>query len=263
MEIKERDVDLASVSIPGSVESIGIYAFNGCESLENLTLSEGLKTIEGGAFMGCPITSLVIPNSVTTINTYVYSTTYSTYYDGAFENCEKLTSVTIGDRLTGIEREAFRACSALTAVTIGARMQTIGEYAFAYCTSLKEIDMGGTTVISNYCFYGCTSLENVTVGAYVTKIGDYAFSNCINLASVNIPGSVESIGIYAFNGCESLENLTLNEGLRTIEGGAFMGCPITSLVIPNSVTTINTYVYSSTYSTYYDGASLPPRQECL
>ena len=72
--------------------------------------------------MGCPVTEIKIPDSVTTISTYVYSS-YPTLYDGAFEDCSKLTSVVIGSGLTQIDRENFRECSALSSITFTGTME--------------------------------------------------------------------------------------------------------------------------------------------
>ena len=113
---------LTKIEIPGSVKSIGLYAFKGCNKLETLILNEGLQTIYGGAFMGCPIVSLVIPDSVTTIKNYSYDS--PTIYDGAFEDCTKLTSVTFGKGISYLESEIFNNCTALsTMISTGTKAQ--------------------------------------------------------------------------------------------------------------------------------------------
>ena len=217
-----------SVTIPGSVETIGENCFYSCSSLTSVTLNEGLKTIKSEAFRGCPITSIVIPDSVTNIERYYkYNSGYgTTTIYGAFQGCTKLTSVVIGNGLKAIEGNTFCGCTALTSVVIGDSVKTIGESAF----------------------YGCSSLTSVTIGSGVTTIGKDAFSRCSSLESIEIPGSVETIGENCFIGCSSLTSVTLNEGLKTIKSEAFRGCPITSIVIPDSVTDIQHYYkYNSAY----------------
>ncbi len=75
----------------------------------------------------------------------------------------------------------------------------------------------------------------------VVHIGENAFQNCTTIVSLTILRNVESIGAGAFDGCSGLREFNLNEGLKTIHGKAFYGCPITELIIPNSVTTFETY----------------------
>jgi hypothetical protein len=212
---------ITSVIIPGNVETIGEGCFAGCSSLSSVTLSEGIKTIYGKAFYGCPITSIVIPDSVTSIQHYYkYNSGYgSTTIYGAFENCKKLTSVVIGKGLTDIAPNTFYGCSALASVIIGDSVKTIGESAF----------------------YNCSALTSVTIGSGVTNLKKNAFYGCASLVSIDIPGNVEEIGENCFVGCSSLTSVTLNEGLKTIKAEAFHGCPITSIVIPDSVTSIQHY----------------------
>ena len=205
---------LESVEIPSTVQTIGEGAFIECSALATLKLNEGLKTIYGGAFMGCPLVTLTLPNSVKSIETAYYQ-------KGAFKDCTKLTSVTIGDGMISISEHSFANCTALKTLVLGDAVESIGEYAFGNCTALNSITFGDSLI----------------------TIGNYAFQNCESLTSIDIPGTVQTIGEGAFIECSALATLKLNEGLKTIYGGAFMGCPIKTLVIPNSVKTLETAYY--------------------
>jgi hypothetical protein len=107
------------------------------------TIPDGIETIAGGAFYGCGLTSVTIPNSVTSIE-------YR-----AFRFCNSLTSVTIPNSVTSIGNGAFSGCS-LTSVTIPNSITSIGSSAFQECSGLK----------------------NVVFGTSLKTIGDYAFSGC-------------------------------------------------------------------------------------
>ena len=191
--------------------------------------------IYDNAFSDCTsLTSITIPDSVTTIGNY------------AFYNCDSLTSIVIPDSVTTIGYSAFNNCDSLTSVTFGENSQltTIGDWSFANCSSLTSITIpDSVTTIGNYAFYNCDSLTSLTFGenSQLTTIGSYAFDGCSGLTSVVIPDSVTSIGSYAFLNCTSLTSVTFGENsqLPTIGDRAFFSCySLTSIDIPNSVTTI-------------------------
>ena len=53
--------------------------------------------------------------------------------------CRALTSVTIPNSVTTIKMQAFSACSALTSVTIPNSVTEIGDYAFSDCINITQI----------------------------------------------------------------------------------------------------------------------------
>ncbi len=107
-----------------SVTSIGDHAF-GC-SVTSVYIPNSVTSIGDAAFSGCSLTSVYIPNSVTSIG------------DAAFSGCS-LTSVTIGNSVTAIGSSAFEGCSGLTSITIPNSVTSIGNYAFCECTGLTEL----------------------------------------------------------------------------------------------------------------------------
>jgi len=199
---------------------------------------------------------------------------------GAFDGCTSLTSVTIPDSVTSIERDAFYGCTSLTSInvskqnpdytsidgilydkevttliccpagkssiTIPDSVTTIGSSAFSGCTSLTSVTIpDSVTEIGYYAFYGCTSLTSVTIPDSVTTIGWYAFYGCTSLTSVTIPDSVTTIGEGVFRECTSLTSVTIPDSVTTIGSSAFYGCTsLTSVTIPDSVTTIEDYAFS-------------------
>ncbi|MBR3708637.1 MAG: leucine-rich repeat domain-containing protein, partial [Lentisphaeria bacterium] len=56
-----------------------------------------------------------------------------------FRHCTDLTSITIPDSVTSIGLYAFSRCSSLTSITIPDSVTSIGRWAFSRCSSLKSI----------------------------------------------------------------------------------------------------------------------------
>ena len=106
---------LKSISIPNSVTSIEVWAFDGCSGLTSMVVESGntkydsrnncnaiIETATNTLIAGCQTT--IIPNSVTSIGDY------------AFSGCTSLTSITIPNSVTSIGDRAFLGCQSLLTV---------------------------------------------------------------------------------------------------------------------------------------------------
>ena len=228
--------ELTSISIPSTMKSIGIKAFEGCSGLNKVIV----KDIAAWCQMqfdysgsnnplnyahhlysdeNTEIQNLVIPYSVTSIG------------NGTFSCCYGLTSITIPDNVKDIGDRAFYNCTGLTSITIPNSVTSIGEYAFDYCTGLTSITIpNSVTSIGYYSFANCTGLTSITIPNSVTSIGEYAFINCTGLTSITIPNSVTSIGYCAFQSCTGLTSITIPNSVTSIGENAFGGIDLISVI---------------------------------
>lgn len=186
----------AAVTIPAAIDgkpvtAIGEYAFAGCNALKSVELGRGLTTIGENAFRATALTSIVIPNSVTTIDSW------------AFMYCDKLTSVTFEENssLTFIGAQAFRE-TGLTSITIPDMVTVIGTGAFRDCPYLTSVTFGADsqlTSIGNRAF-AATGLTSIIVPAGVETIDRFAFEDCKALQTVYLPNRNVQIAEDALNG---------------------------------------------------------------
>ena len=186
----------AAVVIATGVTSIGISAFNSSH-LTSITIPNTVTSIDAFAFYNTrSLTSVTIPNSVTSIG------------DQAFQNALSLASVTISNAVTNIGFATF-SYTALTSITIPNSVTSIDTFAFSFARSLTSITIpNSVTSIGYAAFYADSSLTSITIPNSVTSIGAYAFSYATALTSISIPNGVTFIGQNAFAFTTSLSQYT-------------------------------------------------------
>ena len=234
------------VVIPSSIDGIPVTA------------------IANNAFKGKQkITSITVPDSVTSIGSYAFSECISlaelnlgngvkTIPERMAYGCNKLESIVIPDSVTSISYYAFYNCDSLASVVIGDSVTSIGNSAFYSCDSLASVVIGDSvTSIGSWAFDGCSSLVSVVIGDSVTSIGGSAFSSCSSLVSVNIPDSVTSIGSQAFSSCSSLVSVTIPDSVTSIGSSSFYDCSSLYVVYNNSDLLLEIGSSNNGYVAYY------------
>ncbi len=274
--------NIKSVTIGSHVESIGYYAFGGCQGLETIVIPDSVITIEAafkdceylrnatigsnvetlnGSFDGCKwLETIIIPESVITIGDNAFEDCTSlrdvtigsnveTIGDNAFSGCRSLKTIIIPESVITIG-SAFKNCEYLSDVTIGSNVETLNG-TFSGCTNLKTIvipesviSLNGSLSGSGGTFSGCRSLKTIIIPDSVITIGERAFYECTSLTSVTIGSHVETIGLYAFNGCTGLETIVIPESVTEIGEGAFSATSLKTIIIPESVTIISYGIFS-------------------
>ena len=303
---------LTSITIPDSVTSIGEGSFSGCTSLQSIKLpfvGESIKSetdtyqypfgyiFGDSSYTGGTRTEQYYYGSTTDKTTHEFyyipsslkevTITGGNILRGAFQNCSKLTNITIPDSVTSIGNGAFECCSSLASITIPDSVTHIGDYALYDCSSLASITLpDSVTSIGGSAFAYCDGLTSITIPDSVTSIGEGSFSGCTSLQSISLPfvgGSENATDPYqchfgyifglrwdlsipssltevtitggnildgAFHDCSSLTSITIPDSVTSIGTSAFWGCSsLTNITIPDSVISIED-------SAFYDCSSL-------
>ncbi len=269
---------ITSITIPESVDKIGVAAFADCKSLVSVYFGEGsnIQNIYGYSFYGCDsLEEISLPDTIKTIGEYAFANCPSIdtltfkndieFGERAFQGSEAITVIlssrltTIPDifsgglqvlniiieensKITTIENRMFQGCTELQTFIVkeNSSLTTIESSAFSGCSSLTSISIPeGVTSIGNSAFQDCTNLTSITIPEGVTSIGDSVFSDCSKLTTITIPKGVTSIGESTFSGCSSLTSITIPEGVTSIGSQAFYTCTnLTSITIPEGVKSI-------------------------
>ncbi|MDI9401959.1 MAG: leucine-rich repeat protein [Limisphaerales bacterium] len=109
------------------------------------------------------ITGYLGTKKIVTIPNIVEGCLVTRIGDHAFAGCSGLTSITIPDSATSIERGAFRGCASLTSVIIPNKVTFIGDHAFYGCSGLTNVYFKGDapSIGGSHVFSGCKALETI------------------------------------------------------------------------------------------------------
>ena len=173
--------------------------------------------------------------------------------DGAFQNGNRIQSITIPDSIVTVGSNPFSSCAALEKLFVSPEHKTLAVidgvlfskpdqrlvcFPAELFTNFYSVP-DGTMLIGDRAFFHSKHLVTVTIPGSVLKIGESAFSVCLYLEKVILSDGVREIGAYAFHLCEKLQNVKLPESITDIGRYAFLGCyKLSELSFPRSSTAI-------------------------
>lgn len=224
-----------------TVETINAGAFNGCSSLETLTLKNVAKIDSSDTnrtFGGCMSLKKVSVTGVTTTDNTGKTTLSTTIGTSAFKDNKALKEINL-DTIKTVSQEAFRGCGVADDGTDPATLtlnhvNAIGALAFYGCgfkavqipRQLTSVATGKINGVEYGPFAG-GKLETVSFGTLINTIPDNLCMNTTSLQKIDlqsVKASLKTIGKNAFKGCTSVEEVTIPKGVLTVSNSAFEGC---------------------------------------
>lgn len=239
---------LASVNLPTNITAIPDSMFFGTGtssstgfSISNLSECTQLTTIGNDAFRDSHKTTIVIPDSVTTIGARAFQAA-----------CSKGGNITIGknSNLETIGENAFNSCSRVTTFYIPSSVESIGAGAFQSCSglvTLENFENCKITVLEENTFYHVGKLRAIKIPATVTTI-ENAFVGNTALKTVYIPKTVESIADTFIDGTTSWGYYKPSDLVCIYTGSDASALSDCSILTSANVIQAKDYVSTNTYS---------------
>ena len=193
-------VGTISGHIPNGIKYLAIAPFSGRKMLEeHINIPDGVISIGGYSFIGSSISSIRIPSSLRSSESYAFGNV--DHSNSTIGTLESLNVVCIDDLESWfyIDFDYPSSSPLYSAKNLNLnnnRLETI---------SIPE----GITIIKPAALAGWNG-KKMVIPESTTSIGNYAFYDCASLTSIVIPASVSEIGFFAFGGCEGLTSITVN-----------------------------------------------------
>lgn len=237
--------NLETLVFNSAIEEYQSYGISSNDNLKyvyyNGSIADWCNIKFAGAFI---IYSLYNPSKMD----YFYVADQNGDVDYNNKKYSRVLDLVIPEGVTKINNYVFSTFKFLNSVSLPSTLQEIGDYCFSDCTGIKEINIpANVKKLGNGTFSDCTGIEKITLPNTLNELGNNVFSGCTNLVTANIPTVLESISGGLFRDCTSLTNITIPRGVTKIGASAFYNCEsITSIEIPALVTEIGSNAFYGT-----------------
>ncbi len=230
--------------------SAAAYDFEWAGIYYNITGDNTVEVTRSDNYNNTYSGSISVPDVLTNYRGYFVTKIGENAFAGS-----AVTSVSMPEGITSIGQYAFSGCQNLESVTLPESLTTLGSEAFSSCKSLRAVKIPSkVTTIPDQCFNGCSSLESVTIPEGVTTIGDRAFYEN-QLKNLTLPSTITSIGNEAFRNNNNLKSIICSATIPpTLGDNAFSNDITPSIKVP--ISSIAAYKQANgwkNFTNYYGG----------
>ncbi|MGN0327279.1 MAG: leucine-rich repeat protein, partial [Lachnospiraceae bacterium] len=224
---------IRSLELPGVTE-IPDYAFDSCERLQSLIISNACQEIGTLAFQNCDqLTSIGTGDSTKyTFQNYVL---YDKLGDGTYE-----INVCLPGR--GSNHEGTTIWMDSENDPLLSQVSSVKDGAFNGCENIVKVDLGDSTIhdLPENTFAGCKALSNVVLPNTIRNIGSGAFTGNSTILDVTVP-------------CDTLISDTAFDKTNTVTIWTYPECELTSAYDPAGYNNIYIRFLDEVYTiTYYN-----------
>lgn len=204
---------IQAVNIPEGYKSIGLSTFEGFKGLTSVTIPGSLEMLSSYSFEGC--------TALQTVNFAADTASTLTINLKSFKDCSSLQQITLPKRLSSMNAGVFVGCTALQQIKVAdgcANFVSDGNNLY-----IKEDDADTYSLISYAAGQDTTDLTipSEVNGKPVTSIFRLTFQKNAKLQSVTIPASVTNFMSSCFDGCSALKKVSIAAENPKIENYAF------------------------------------------
>ena len=268
---------LTSIKLSDNIKVIPASAFAGCTQLTNIELPDGIERIEKHAFeSNKALTNIVLPGTLKYIGPAAFaddSKLKTVHFEGQLYDWVKITF----DDFDGTKEDGgsyypedtnplsyakefyLRNNMPLQDISFTEEMDSISPRAFAYYRGIINSIVITTGVehlrIGEAAFYGVKQVPSMTIasslksirGKLPSALNVYYSGGMVDYCNLKLYSN--SLGSkLTINGQAITTKLELPEGIKVIPSFHFGGLGFTAVSIPNSVTAIEDYAFSSCYN---------------
>jgi hypothetical protein len=198
---------LISIDIPSNCEHIVDRAFEQCDNLKNVELSN-IKKIDDFAFKDCiSLTSFTIPDSIEILGDGIFSgCTNIEIFRGKFTSYDG-KAVVYNDKLICISPIIE---GEIEISEIDEKINRLGKYSFHKCENIKKVYIPSNIIsISNNVFDGCKNLSEVHFSGYPPIIGNDVFKDVNDDFKIIVPKKIFNLYKRTWKDTEYYDFITI------------------------------------------------------
>jgi hypothetical protein len=180
-------ISLNNIILGSNINSLSIELFKNCTNLQSINITKNIVTINNSAFENCSSLNSVI---------FDPSSTLTHIKDRAFSDCTSLSNIIIPNSVTTIGSFVFFNNTSLTNIHLNSNLQSLNNNSFSNCISLNNINLENTSItdLSDNLFINCINLSYIITPFKLKRFGFNIFENCNNFNKLYIlSDSLENI----------------------------------------------------------------------